>query len=76
MKIADILVRGKFTPPLTARKRTAVYGLPTAKNSRTVRNSPVEYSSVAVLLRAFKGKPKAVLSVAGSVTSGLESKNS
>ena len=75
MKIADILVIGKFTPPLTARKRTAVYRLPTAKNSRTVRNSSVEYSSVAVLLRAFKGKPKAVLSVAGYFTSGSESKN-
>ena len=63
-------------PPLTARKRTAVGDSPTVKNSRTVRNLSVEYSSVAVLLRAFKGKPKAVLSVAGDVTSGSESKNS
>ena len=65
LKIADILVWGRFTPPLTAHKRTAVDRSPTVKNSRTVRNSSVEYSSVAVLLRAFKGKPKAVLSVAG-----------
>ena len=62
--------------PLTARKRTAVGELPMAKNSRTVRNPSVEYSSIAVLLRAFKGKPKASLSVAGHITSGLESKNS
>lgn len=55
MKIADIVVRGKLPPPLTARKRTAVGKLPTAKNSGTVRNSSVEYSSVAVLFRAIKG---------------------
>ena len=61
--------------PLTARKRTAVGDLPTAKNSRTVINSSVEYSSVAVLLRAIKGKPKALLSMAGYITSGSESKN-
>ena len=76
MKIADILVRDKLPPPLTAHKRTAVGESPTAKNSRTVRNSSVEYSSVAVLLCAIKGKPKAMLSVAGYLTSGLESKNS
>ena len=76
MKIADILVWGRLPPPLTARKRTAVGDSPTAKNSRTVRNSSVVYSSVAVLLRALKGRPKAVLSVAGYATSGLESKNS
>lgn len=55
LKIADIIVRGKLTPPLTARKRTAVGYLPTAKNSRTVSDSSVVYSSVAVLLRAIKG---------------------
>ena len=42
-------------PPLTAHKRTAVGDSPTAKNSRTVRNSSVVYSSVAVLLCAIKG---------------------
>ena len=55
LKIADILVWGKLTPPLIARKRTAVGELPTAKNSRTDRSFPVEYSSVAVLLCAIKG---------------------
>ena len=50
----------KFTPPLTARKRTAVDKSPTAKNSRTVRTSSVEYSSVAVLLRAIKGQAESV----------------
>ncbi|MFR3584177.1 MAG: hypothetical protein ACLTVG_20975 [Coprococcus sp.] len=60
---------------MTARKRTAVDKSPTAKNSRTVRTSSVEYSSVAVLLRAIKGKPKALLSMAGYITSGSESKN-
>ena len=64
------------TPPLTAHQNNALNVLPTAKNSRTVINSSVEYSSVAVLLRAFKGKPKAMLSVAGYFTSGSESKNS
>ena len=48
---------------MTARERTAVGYSPTAKNSRTVHFSVV-YSSVAVLLRAIKGKPKARLSVA------------
>lgn len=51
-------------PPLTAHKRTAVGGLPTAKNSGTVRFSSVVYSSVAVLLCAIKGKPEALLPVA------------
>ena len=48
---------------MTARERTAVGYSPTAKNSRTVQFSVV-YSSVAVLLCAIKGKPKAMLSVA------------
>lgn len=61
---------------LDSTQRTAVGDLPTAKNSRTVINSSVEYSSVAVLLRALKGRPKAMLSVAGYFTSGSESKNS
>lgn len=64
------------TPPLTAHQNNALNVLPTAKNSRTVINSSVEYSSVAVLLRALKGRPKAMLSVAGYFTSGSESKNS
>ena len=51
-------------PPLTARKRTAVGILPTAKNSRTVKLSSVGHSSVAVLLRAIKGRPEALLPVA------------
>ena len=55
MKIADILGRGKLSPPLTAHKRTAVGELPTAKNSRTVSDFSVVYSSVAVLLCAIKG---------------------
>ena len=55
MKIADISVRDRFPPPLTAHKRTAVGDSPTAKNSRTVRDFSVVYSSVAVLLRAIKG---------------------
>ncbi len=56
MKIADIIVSGRLPPPLTARKRTAVGDSPTAKNSGTVRSFSVEYSSVAVLFRAIKGK--------------------
>jgi hypothetical protein len=40
LKIADIAGCGSLTPPLTARKRTAVGRLPTAKNSRTVGFSP------------------------------------
>ena len=55
MKIADISVRDRFPPPLTAHKRTAVGDSPTAKNSRTVRDFSVVYSSVAVFLRAIKG---------------------
>ena len=49
---------------MTACKRTAVGILPTAKNPRTVRFSSVGYSSVAVLLRAIKGKPETLLPVA------------
>lgn len=49
---------------MTARKRTAVGILPTAKNSRTVKFSSVGHSSVAVLLRAVKGRPEALLPVA------------
>lgn len=64
MKIADIIIRGKLTPPLTARKRTAVGYLPMAKNSRTVSDSSIVYSSVAVLLRAIKG-------IAANAVSGL-----
>ena len=55
LKIADISVRDRFPPPLTAHKRTAVGDSPTAKNSRTVRDFSVVYSSVAVFLRAIKG---------------------
>ena len=54
MKIADISVRGRFPPPLTAHKRTAVGYSPTAKNSRTVSNPSVVYSSVAVLFDVIK----------------------
>ena len=46
---------GRLPPPLTAHKRTAVGESPTAKNSRTVRDFSVVYSSVAVFLRAIKG---------------------
>ena len=74
MKIADMLVRGKLPPPLTAHKRTAVGYSPTAKNSRTVSNSSVVYSSAAVLLCVVKGI--AAYAVAGFIASGLESKNS
>lgn len=61
--------------PLTAHKRTAVSGVPMAKNSRTVRFSSVGHSSVAVLLRAIKGKPEALLRWLFSYL-GSESKNS
>ena len=54
LKIADTLVWGKQSPPLMARKRTAVGWSPTAKNSRT-DSFLVVYSSVAVLFRAIKG---------------------
>ena len=63
-KLQIFLVWGIGTPPLTARKRTAVGILPTAKNSRTVKFSSVGHSSVAALLRAIKGKPEALLPVA------------
>ena len=55
MKIADISVRVRLPPPLTAHKRTAVGDSPTAKNSRTVSDFSVVYSSVAVFLCAIKG---------------------
>ena len=55
MKIADISVRGRLPPPLTAHKRTTVGDSPTAKNSRTVSDFSVVYSSVAVFLCAIKG---------------------
>ncbi len=42
-------------PPLTARKRTAVGRLPTAKNSGTAGSFSVACSSIAVLFRAVKG---------------------
>jgi len=58
LKIADIIDFGSLTPPLTARKRTAVGVSPTAKNSGTVRILSVIYSSVAVLFRAIKGRPQ------------------
>ena len=74
MKIADILGWGKLPPSLTASKRTAVGYSPTAKNSRTVSNSSVVYSSVAVLFDAIKDT--AADAVAGFITSGFESKNS
>ncbi len=54
MKIADILVQSKLLPLLIARKRTVVGEFPTAKNSRTVRNSSAEYSRVAALWRAIE----------------------
>ena len=63
-KLQIFLVWGIGTPPLTARKRTAVGILPTAKNSRTIKFSSVGHSSVAVLLRAIKGRPEALLPVA------------
>lgn len=42
-------------PPLTARKRTAVRQLPTAKNSGTAGSFSVACSSIAVIFRAVKG---------------------
>lgn len=62
------------TPPLTAHQNNALNVLPTAKNSRTVSNSSVVYSSVAVLFDAIKDT--AADAVAGFITSGSESKNS
>ncbi|MGN1399829.1 MAG: hypothetical protein ACI4WG_07525 [Erysipelotrichaceae bacterium] len=49
-----------------ARKRTAVWLSPTAKNSRTVRCSTVDYSSVAVLFRTIKGKTECLVRTQGS----------
>ena len=76
LKIADILVWGRCTPPLTARKRTAVGDSPTAKNSRTVRNPSVEYSSVVVLFACLQGQAESNAFGGWFITSGLESKNS
>ena len=60
---------------MTARKSNALNVLPTAKNSRTDRVFGRSHSIVAFLFRVIKGKPEAVLLVAGLITSGLESKN-
>ena len=71
MKTVDIIGSGSLPPPLTARKRTAVGRLPTAKNSRIVSDFSIVYSSVAVLFRAIKGKGINVLSEPVVLMAGL-----
>ena len=56
MIIADVLLYGRLTPPLTARKSNALNVSPTAKNSRTVSFLRLIHSIVALFLRAIKGK--------------------
>ena len=72
LKIANILLWGGRTPPLTARKSNALNILPTAMNSRTDRVFPSDSQHCSIAFSCYQGKS---LRDGCFITSGLESKN-